>query len=1816
MRLEDRIAPATYTVTNNSNSGAGSLRQAVINANGSGGADTINFLVIPSPITLTTGEIAINEALTIKGPGADNLTVSGNNLSRIFNTTGAPAGAAISINGLTLTGGDEPAAGANGGAILAGNENVNLTDCVITGNLARNHGGAISSDGDLTLTNCVVDNNTVTIGTGEGGGIWHSTGKLLVDNSTISDNTAPSLGGGIFTNGDATVTYSTISNNDVTGIWGDGGGIWQSTGKLYVSYSTISGNTANYFGGGISTYKSQLISVFNSTVSGNTATNADGGGININTVDSAIFNNSTISGNTAGDDGGGIFGSGIGLFTVRNSTVAFNTAADVGGGIYVAGDTLDLVSSIVAKNNSAPLAARDISGSVNSTFSFIGSTYGATVNGTPLTGDPLLGSLDFNGGLTKTHALLAGSPCLNKGLDNPAPFDQRGYGFVRAYILADIGAYEDQHHFNVSTDDDSGQGSLRQAVINANDNPGDDTISWLFGFGGDTITLTTGEISISEAVAVNGPSADPVTINGNGASRMFKLTSAPSGTEISFSNLTISNGLDSSYGGAIRGDNQKLILNNCLFDGNATTANGGGAVAMISAGSVTASDCTFTNNTAAAFGGAIDVFGTGAKAVLTNCVISGNTGTNAGGIYARTYLFAQGCTFSGNKATAGSGGAIYMSGQGGTGDMIMRNCTISGNQSTANGGGVLLFNFPGTLSVQNSTIVNNAALFNNGGGICRVSGAGTISIESSVVSGNTSAGADDIFSGGTVNVTTSAIGTGDGFTKTDLGGNLPFQAHANLFLGSLVNNGGPSQTHMPGKGSPLIGKGSNPATLTSDQRGAGFVRISGGIEIGAVEIQHDFVVLNANESGTGSLRQAVLDANANPGGDTITFDPTYFSSAKTISLFDFIDGSTEIAISEGVTITGPGAKLATISGHNDARIFNTQSSPAGNNIVITGLTLTEGNSASSGGAILGGDEDIFLNDCVLTGNKTSANGGGAVAVVSGGTLTAMDCQFSSNVGAAFAGAIAVFGAGAKTTLQRCEITGNSAPYAGGIYARNYLSIEASTLSGNKATAGKGGAVYMSGYGGTGTMFVRNSTISGNSSTANGGGIVLVVFPGTLTVQNSTIVNNSATALFTNGGGICRFSGAGSISLESSVVSGNTCNSGPDIFSGGLVQMKTSAVESGSGFAKTDLGGNLPFQAHANLKLGPLADNGGPMQTHRPESGSPLINAGSNPLVLKTDQRGVSRVLGPAIDIGSVETVEPLIVTNNNDSGPGSLRQNINDANLDAGMNTITFDPAFFAAAKVITLATGELLITDSVTITGPGALLATVDGNNASRVFMLNGPGTLDVTISGLTVTKGFAVLGRGAGIFSLGENITVQDCVITGNSGGTGTGISVTSPGSLNLVNSQVTKNTSSNYGGGIHTFGGASATITASTISGNTAAFVGGALMLTGQFSMLDSAVFDNSSGAGGGGLWIQGLGPVTIVNSTISGNTAGADAGGIQLGSAVEIEFDGALTIRNSTITNNKANAGVGGGIGQFSGIGTISIESTIVAVNAASAGGPDISTPGTVNAKTSLIGTISGINTLSADAFTTANVGKAPLLGPLANNGGPTLTHALMPGSPAIDNGSNPGMLVSDQRGIGFARSIGFGPDIGAFEVQPPPPCVVGQTVIINGGDVQRSRVTSVKINFDQIVTLPISPADAFQLKRQSDNAIVALTANVTVDTATHVELTFAGAVSEFGSLEDGRYTLTIIASKVSGPGGYLDGDCNGVGGDDFVLASAGTSGVFRLFGDGDGNALVNSIDFALLRTVFGIAGPPFDFDNSGVVNSIDFAEFRKRFGLSI
>src|SRR5262249_5423850 len=138
--------------------------------------------------------------------------------------------------------------------------------------------------------------------------------------------------------------------------------------------------------------------------------------------------------------------------------------------------------------------------------------------------------------------------------------------------------------------------------------------------------------------------------------------------------------------------------------------------------------------------------------------------------------------------------------------------------------------------------------------------------------------------------------------------------------------------------------------------------------------------------------------------------------------------------------------------------------------------------------------------------------------------------------------------------------------------------------------------------------------------------------------------------------------------------------------------------------------------------------------------------------------------------------------------------------------------------------------------------------------------------------------------------------------------------------------------------------------------------------------------------------------------------------------------------------------------------------------------------------------------------------------------------------AINNGTNSAALDNDQRGPGFPRVRNGAADIGALEIFIPPPQV--QSVVINGGAAQRSRVTSVQVNFDQVVNFPGGVTPAFQLTRQGDNAVVDLTTMVTNDTATHVTLTFAGAVNEFGSLQDGRYTLLISSGMVTSPGGLL------------------------------------------------------------------------------
>lgn len=188
-------------------------------------------------------------------------------------------------------------------------------------------------------------------------------------------------------------------------------------------------------------------------------------------------------------------------------------------------------------------------------------------------------------------------------------------------------------------------------------------------------------------------------------------------------------------------------------------------------------------------------------------------------------------------------------------------------------------------------------------------------------------------------------------------------------------------------------------------------------------------------------------------------------------------------------------------------------------------------------------------------------------------------------------------------------------------------------------------------------------------------------------------------------------------------------------------------------------------------------------------------------------------------------------------------------------------------------------------------------------------------------------------------------------------------------------------------------------------------------------------------------------------------------------------------------------------------------------------------------------------------------------------------------------------------------------------ESPTPARVN-SVVINGGDPQRSRVTSVQVTFDQVVTLPAAPETAFQVVRQGDSAQPTLVASVGANaTGTVVSLTFTGTLAvDSNSLADGRYTFIIDAAKVSNANGQLDGDNNGIAGGDFSLASAAApdppTNIFRLFGDANGDGAVSNSDFNQFRLAYGGTGIVFDSNGDGSVSNNDFNQFRARFGASI
>jgi hypothetical protein len=785
-----------------------------------------------------------------------------------------------------------------------------------------------------------------------GGGILNQ-GSLTISNCTLSSNTAatfaggrPTHGGGIFSTSMLTVTDSTISNN----LSGNGGGIsTDDHGTLTVSNCNLTGNLAIHqtgggggYGGGIIASASS-VTVNNSTLVNNVG--GAGGGI-ATTASTVTVSNCTLAGNRSDFDGGGIYilpdGS---MVTVSNSTLTGNSASRLGGGIANLGLPLNLSNTIVAANR-CDIGDPDIDGRYTRSHSLVG-------------GNPLLAPLGYYGGPSQTFALLPGSPARGTGDPAVTGTDQRGQ--PRGGPASDIGAFQTQADpFLVTTLQDPGrqpgQLSLREAVNLANALPANNTVSFDPGLASGTVILTAGELLLDHSLALVGPTAGPVAVSGNTASRVVEVAA---GTSVSLTGLTITNGLVSS----------------------ANLAQGGG---ILNAGNLTLTDCTITNNqvsasltgtgteTPLAQGGGIYTTG---PLTLVRCMVSGNSASltagdiaygnaNGGGLY------ANGCTVtltdstvSGNSSVGtytGRDGEVSAYGGGLTGDfstLTLTGCTLSGNTATggnADGYGGAVHGYQTTATLTDCTIADNAAgsgVNSGGGGVsdwagsftltsCTVTGnavattggtgvgggvyfdgtAASFAVRNTIVARDSADGSGPDAAGSFSSLGSNLVGITDGsagWVGSDLTGTG--SSPLDPLLGTLGDYGGPTQTIPLLAGSPALDAGDPGQLGTPDQRGV--VR-TGGVNIGAFQASAAALLVTAPATATAGVpfdvSVAVYDqfgqlAVGYTGTVTIsTTDPDPGVVLPADYTFTPADGGSH-TFSAGCTLITPGEQTLTVT---------------------------------------------------------------------------------------------------------------------------------------------------------------------------------------------------------------------------------------------------------------------------------------------------------------------------------------------------------------------------------------------------------------------------------------------------------------------------------------------------------------------------------------------------------------------------------------------------------------------------------------------------------------------------------------------------------------------------------------------------------------------------------------------------------------------------------------------------------------------------------------------------------------------------------------
>lgn len=822
------------------------------------------------------------------------------------------------------------------------------------------------------------------------------------------------------------------------------------------------------------------------------------------------------------------------------------------------------------------------------------------------------------------------------------------------------------------------------------------------------------------------------------------------------------------------------------------------------------------------------------------------------------------------------------------------------------------------------------------------------------------------------------------------------------------------------------------------------------------------LVSNANDSGVGSLRQALSGA-CDPAVIYFTDDFTiYLNSTLTLTKDIVLDGN-------GYTVT-----LSGDSGNDGDRDVRVLAIPTGVAVTLNQINVEEGLSNDGGGIQNKGTLTII--DSTIHDNRTRDGNTTSGGIHNLGTLILTRVTMSENSAGLRGGAI--YNTGTVTATESIfDDNEVRPPYGlqrgGAIFNEGRLSIDSTLFTGNTAT--QGGAIYADL---SSVITLTNSTVTGH--TANLGGAIYN--RGNLAVENSTFVGNSATNTTWGGGGIFNW---GALVVNTSTFSGNsTGHEGAGIYNyiNSTLTLNNSIVANSTGNSDCfDFGDANPVSAPGSLVertwgdcnatlsgdplLGVLGNYGGTQPTVPLLPGSPAINRGAGLICTTTDQRGVARV--GVCDIGAFES-QGFTITQAGGDGQSApvdtafatplavtITANIATEPVAGGV-VMVMGPADGAGLAQVYSATIDStgLASTSVTansLVGSYTVTASTDGSEDAPTFDLtntcfgsaytvttandDGVGSLRRGINNLcdggTITFTADSTIYLSSTLDMDKSLTINgngfDVTISGDSGNDGTPnvrlFTVSDGSTVRLNHLTLTDGNTDGNGGAVLNEG--DLTLDSVTVEGNRAQGGSGVMNApTATALLIRNSTFNNNEATSNGGALLS-FAPATIINSTFSGNN-GLNA----------ILSDGSLTLSYSTIANSSGNGLYNNGL--------LTLRNTIIA----GSGSADCVTESAI---------ATNDHTLIEDGSCGATLTGNPLLAPLGNYGGETLTHALLPGSPALNVGGS--CIITDQRGV--AR-IGIC-DSGAFESR-------GFTLSYLSGNDQR---TSINTNFPNALRVQVS-----------------------------------------------------------------------------------------------------------------------------------------------